>query len=75
MITRRPEHYFAAFRNANPKDQVSIWDYFAAAALTGWLSSPTTNYDRTTSAEAAADFADAMCAEREKRRPKGLFDL
>lgn len=50
---------------------VDLWDYFAAAALQGMLAK---KYSWTpepwTFANDAADLADAMMAERSKRREK-----
>jgi hypothetical protein len=55
------------------KGGMSIWDEYAKAAITGYLawSPPTdggTRLKPETVAEYAADIADAMIAEREKRR-------
>lgn len=55
----------------NVSGGMSLWDFYAAAAMTGMLvsSSFDDSYpDSKTAALEAADYADAMIAEREKRR-------
>ena len=56
---------------------LSIWDHFAAAALSGALANPKITDDANASdhaavprgyASIAADMADAMMAERDKRK-------
>ena len=48
--------------NTPPIDQITLRDYFAAAALTGLLS----NGDRKSAIENAYDIADRMLLERER---------
>jgi len=47
---------------------MSIWDYFAAAALNQRKMLSTGAYYAADAAREAAEIADAMCAERAKRR-------
>jgi len=46
---------------------MTLWDYFAAAALGGLVAGLDMNISDTQIAEYSANFADAMLAEREKR--------
>ena len=54
--------------NANG-DGMTLWDYYAAAALQGLLAAeePDSGLTEASFAEQSADFADAMLKERAKR--------
>jgi len=51
----------------NANKGMTLWDYYAAAALTGQESNPNNDWDYNESAQIAAKMADAMIAERKKR--------
>lgn len=54
----------------NEQDGMTLWDYFAAHALTGLLAAETAEYGYKKLEDAtmtAASVADAMIAERKKR--------
>jgi hypothetical protein len=50
-----------------PQDGMTLRDYFAGQALTGWISDPNvTDWDKPKAAQFCYEFADAMLAAREK---------
>ena len=53
---------------SNEPDELSVLDYFAAAALTGLLA----RLDYGFNPAAIYDYAEAMMVERAKRKPQQL---
>jgi hypothetical protein len=49
-------------------DGMTLRDYFAAAAMTGWQACPNTNATTAAAVKYCYEVADAMLAERERGR-------
>ena len=52
----------------DPRIGMTLRDYFAAAAMTGWQACPNTNATTAAAVKYCFEVADAMLAERERGR-------